>query len=274
MNNKSKVLIVFLIIIIILLSGVLCFKIMENKDKEDVKTEEKITKIEPKENYNGTLLYSETTGLDKYVRDDKFNEVKKEIPTIEDILDDYLNIRSIESRGLELSKDTYEVKPNKISNESKIFYYAFKDGKNEESYKVDSINKSLANSIFGDRIGNVEEKSTDIFTYDSKNRLFTNNYPYGFTGSLGNYIRIIDLNKKENNYVLKIKIGTVLFIDDNYNIGGIKTIYNETTGEYTNYTKLDQEYTIEDESLLDILEIELKPYNNSYKYVISNITLK
>ena len=64
MNNKSKVLIVFLIIIVILLSGVLCFKIMENKDKEDVKTEEKITKIEPKENYNGTLLYSETTGLD------------------------------------------------------------------------------------------------------------------------------------------------------------------------------------------------------------------
>lgn len=300
-KKKSKIIIIFLIIIIVVLLGALFFEMFNNRNNKNTKTnntnkteekknttgknennkEDESNKIEAKENYNGVLTYNEENGsLDKYVRDEKFNEVKNEIPTVEDILDDYLSIRHLTSLSDGALTKNYIVNPVKMSDADKIFYYAFGTAKEKNEsgeYKLDSINKDLANSVFGDRIGNVKAASNSAFTYNSKTQVFTaldTGYPMG-VGSFGNYIRIIDSNKKENNYTLKIKIGDVMSIDDDiYYIGGTKATYDQSNGSYKNTTKLDKNYKIENESLLDIVEIELKPYSNSYKYVISNISLK
>ena len=283
-KKKSKIIIIFLIIIIVILLGALCFEMFNNRNNKNTKTnntnktEEKITKIEPKENYNGTLIYDEEKRiLDEYVRDEKLNEVKKEIPTVEDIINNYLSIRESTRFSESAITKSYVINPSKLSDEDKVWYYALGTAKKRgesEVYKLDSINEDLADSVFGDRIEKVKAESNSAFKYNSNNKTFTSSYLEYPGLTFGNYIRIIDLNKKGNNYILRIKIGDIVGIEDDiYYIGGIKATYDESSDSYKNSTRLVN-YKMEDESLLDTIEIELKPYSNSYKYVISNISLK
>lgn len=282
--KKKAIIIIFSFIILLIIGLVfLGINIKNTKNKKaETKTEvtEKTVKVEVKENYNGILSYDKKIGLTSYVKDDKFNEVKKEIPKIQDILDDYLRFKH-----LNLLDNNYNINLKKITNVEKILYYSGPTGKikcdsNTEckTYEEENVNIYLSDSVFGNKITKVAKKSDNYFKYDSKNKQFILKNQINYSNN-GEYIRIIDLNKKDKNYILKIKIGTILSItkDQNnnniYTIGGVKSIFDKETNKYKNTTTLNKNYKIEDESLLDTVEIELKPYNNSFKYVISNIKL-